>query len=579
MPATWEEVASNPKFQALPPDQQIVASKQYFDSVVAPKVPKEHLSAAQQQFSDYAARTMPRSFGESTSARAGEALDEKPSGIASFVRKKMLGFDPLTPISKAFGVAAAPLGAAGETIERKAGQIAGVNPVKMEKVARDTGDVTSQLLAVVPGGRAAKAGEDIRKVLTRAFPEERANTYIAKTIMKGGKSPDEALAAMKAARAKGLTAGESAKNPELLGMQQKISTMNRPGGAAVREFAEDRVNPNATKSFQSKLGERAGYLQERQNRAGKNIGKITQQAGKTPINMAQVTKPLSQEEIFSNTPKSATVKRIQKWVAEAKAKGNTFQAWHEVKQNIANLHKEAANPTTAGKINMATVDKYYKKVNDVLSGRSPGLPESLRKTAGRYAYANETYAQNRAGEAISSILKQMPRNGTPTSKLNYLYKNLAGSEEVQQEILGGMPASERAGMMKLLESISEAGRSGLNDLTKTQQGTLPKIPLSKAGAFGRLKDWMWEAATRNDYDAIGRALTNPDIRYVSEKILKKSTPETARAAKAGSSGQQVPWGLSESETSKVDKFINGEKLKNIEERENYPQIGSGPPRQ
>jgi hypothetical protein len=161
MPASWESVASNPQFQALPPDQKVAASKQYFDTVVKPQVPPEHLVDAQQQFAAHAKETIPRSFGESTSARAGEAMAEKPSGLASFVRKKVLGFDPLTPMAKTAGVIAAPLGAAGETLERKAGQAAGANPVKLEKAARDTGDVTSNLLSIMPGAKVAKAGEAI----------------------------------------------------------------------------------------------------------------------------------------------------------------------------------------------------------------------------------------------------------------------------------------------------------------------------------------------------------------------------------------------------------------------------------
>lgn len=164
MPASWESVASNPEFQALPPDQKVVASKQYFDTVVAPKVPKEHLAAAQQQFADHVKETTPRSFVESTEQRAGAALDQKPSGMASFIRKKVLGFDPLTPLDKAAGVAAAPLGAAGETAERKVGQIAGANPVKLEKAARATGDVSENLLSILPGAKVAKGAEAVGDV-------------------------------------------------------------------------------------------------------------------------------------------------------------------------------------------------------------------------------------------------------------------------------------------------------------------------------------------------------------------------------------------------------------------------------
>lgn len=50
MPATWDSVASNPEYQKLPPDQQEAARQQYFQDVVAPQVPADHVDMARQQF-------------------------------------------------------------------------------------------------------------------------------------------------------------------------------------------------------------------------------------------------------------------------------------------------------------------------------------------------------------------------------------------------------------------------------------------------------------------------------------------------------------------------------------------------
>lgn len=50
MAQPWSAVGSNPQYQALTPDKQKAAKQQYFDTVVAPKVPKESLPAAQSQF-------------------------------------------------------------------------------------------------------------------------------------------------------------------------------------------------------------------------------------------------------------------------------------------------------------------------------------------------------------------------------------------------------------------------------------------------------------------------------------------------------------------------------------------------
>ncbi len=84
MPATWESVASNPAYQALPPDQKDIARQQYFDSVVAPQVPKEHLDIARQQFDSYSKEIIPKAhqqgFGQNIADTMGGALLDIGSG-------------------------------------------------------------------------------------------------------------------------------------------------------------------------------------------------------------------------------------------------------------------------------------------------------------------------------------------------------------------------------------------------------------------------------------------------------------------------------------------------------------------
>lgn len=50
MAKPWAEVADSAEFKSLAPEQQEAARSQYFDQVVAPKVPKEQLDAARSQF-------------------------------------------------------------------------------------------------------------------------------------------------------------------------------------------------------------------------------------------------------------------------------------------------------------------------------------------------------------------------------------------------------------------------------------------------------------------------------------------------------------------------------------------------
>jgi hypothetical protein len=50
MAVAWSDVAANPQFKALAPEAQEAARQQYFQTVVAPQVPAEHLDVVRQQF-------------------------------------------------------------------------------------------------------------------------------------------------------------------------------------------------------------------------------------------------------------------------------------------------------------------------------------------------------------------------------------------------------------------------------------------------------------------------------------------------------------------------------------------------
>lgn len=116
-----------------------------------------------------------RGFMQSMKERAGEGvsqikaagaaptLPEKGESGGEFARRaaaKDIPAGVAAPGKVAGGamkVAAAPLGAAGETAERAAGKALGADPAKLEKAARDTGDVAENLIMVVPGGKKAPA--------------------------------------------------------------------------------------------------------------------------------------------------------------------------------------------------------------------------------------------------------------------------------------------------------------------------------------------------------------------------------------------------------------------------------------
>lgn len=110
------------------------------------------------------------SYPERIMRRAGEAWDSRPQpqqqpvGAATggdYVRQMMMkNPDPMGDTAKAInalgGVMSSPVGAAGEVLERKMANEAGISPEKAEKLARDTGDVSSAI-SFAPGIKAGPA--------------------------------------------------------------------------------------------------------------------------------------------------------------------------------------------------------------------------------------------------------------------------------------------------------------------------------------------------------------------------------------------------------------------------------------
>lgn len=82
MAKKWAEVAASDGFKALAPDQQDGARKQYFDEVVAPQVPTEHVGAAWNQFSTDAGvgrRELPAGVKPSTAGAGRGAMPDPRS--------------------------------------------------------------------------------------------------------------------------------------------------------------------------------------------------------------------------------------------------------------------------------------------------------------------------------------------------------------------------------------------------------------------------------------------------------------------------------------------------------------------
>lgn len=396
-------------------------------------------------------------------------------------------------------------------------------------LAGEATDFAGNLLAQTAAGKSGKFMEgnpntikNIREDL-KTSPSEKANAYIIKTLRKAGHSDDEIKDMMENAKKYGQTAGEASNNPALLGKERNISGMNRPGGETVRDFAKERVNPANLESVPAKLGSQAKTLVAKQDQASKEIAEAARRAPKYPVEMKALKADLTTDlgKISTNTPARSTIEKINTWVKEAQKKGGTFEAWHDVKQNIGGLYQEMKNPVALEKYDSHIVGKYYDRINAVLRGEESGLPEGLKSQGGKYAAANDKYSQHVAGEMIQRALKDMPTGGTPNAALNHLYKKLAGSPEAQEELFKGMPAADRAGMMNFLKAINQSGRAGVSDVVKSGAEGTPSFPHSMSSTVTAAKDWLLQKIQGKQYDEIAKALTSPDVKAIAKQMAPK----------------------------------------------------------
>lgn len=386
-------------------------------------------------------------------------------------------------------------------------------------------------LAEAGGIKALKAGREAVNAKSDAMatkvPIDKNNADIIKILTKAGHSPEEIVDITKKAKENGMTIGEASGNPKILGIERKIAGLNKPGGKLMRDFVKDRVDPNNNVSMPYKLKNIADPLVRTVDEASKEIGKITENAPKVPMGMTSVESSLSKEARPPKSTVTNTLSRIDSLFDWAKSQGGTFADWHRVKQEISNLKNEAKDPTSVEKLDSKTVNKYYKKVNDVLGGKTAGLPKELQETARNYKAANEKFSKNLSGRTIEGVLSKAPTGGNPSSKLKYLYKQLAGSAELQDELFAGMPESQRPGMLKLLQAINDSGRSGVSDVVKSMEEGTPSFPTSWRGTLGVMKDKVLDYITRKDYDGLARELTDPNVEAIAKKLgfVKMAEPE------------------------------------------------------
>ncbi|NYT76656.1 hypothetical protein H0A71_06600 [Alcaligenaceae bacterium] len=123
-PTPWKEVAANPEFQKLSPEDQQRAQQQYFDQVVAPRAPQDQIDAVRSQFfGQYAQEKKPvsQSFGETLMEIPRQIGLTARYGIEGLGQAAQVGTEPIrqavNPMLRAVGLPeAAATGTAAQSL-------------------------------------------------------------------------------------------------------------------------------------------------------------------------------------------------------------------------------------------------------------------------------------------------------------------------------------------------------------------------------------------------------------------------------------------------------------------------------
>jgi hypothetical protein len=149
MPATWSEVQANPEFQKLSAEQKEIHRKQYFDDVVAPKVPKEQLTQYKQQFDKDTLKAAPAEQ-KSLMGKVGDMLGDKNPAVGVLE----------TGAHMATGAAALPFEAAA-SLTAAATAPAGLRAKMAAGASQAVGDALTYEPRSTAGKQLTKAASDV----------------------------------------------------------------------------------------------------------------------------------------------------------------------------------------------------------------------------------------------------------------------------------------------------------------------------------------------------------------------------------------------------------------------------------
>lgn len=482
-------------------------------------------------FSVKSTEDQPRSFGESLVSRAGEGwknltsplgdrkstTPEKGESAGQFVMRAArqnipAGIEaPLKMMGGVGQILSSPAGATGESLERKAGQAAGLSGAPLEKAARDTGDLT-QLIPIFPGikpaiSAASKAGEIgtgiaskiAKSPTTEALLKDRSSNRDT-VLQSGGKIIESAT-----------KVGGSVLKGAAKPVVRKILDSDNPmiGGGLKRDLA----SPEAQKARE--LGKRVGVNFSAAEQTGNEMARgIEDTLANSPKYSSQFAGANEQkttavvnkfkETLASISPNETDVAGLGDRLT--KAYKGTIDSLVNTRRAQAEVDFTAAREATGGapvvvpENFIGVLNKYIKE------GASPTATKEQIATAAKAkkALANLTEQPAKPSTILDATGQPIARPVTPQYKkitVNDLQNGLHGygdAAESSSSITGGLKtASDRrfdkealhafeADLDKAADSGVGAGAQALKVARDNYRSTSQKIGDIQQTALGKI---------------------------------------------------------------------------------------------
>lgn len=544
MAKPWAEVSSSDQFKALAPQQQEQAREQYFDQVVAPKVPKDQIGAARAQFDE---QTAPKTDSGGAGSELGRQLG-------------LTARDAINGIASLPAMAGDALNAGINAGIRGVNDVAGTSIPQLKPVSGALNDIENRVGLPKPQNgterivndiATAMAGAGSQSAVAKKAAEVLSNPRAISLLREIAANPSQQIAAAAGGAAGAGAARESGASPLVqaaAGLAGGIApSATAAGGAAatryllrggdqnipamqqtIRAFHEAGTEPSAGQASGNRLAQATeSMLSKYPGGAGVMAGKAESQASEIGTKVEKLADDLS-----PNASPSVAGRTIEKGLSGPGGFVDQFKQGQkalydkldryikpDAPVNVGNTAKALAsmNEDIAG---AEALSKFFKnsKIQGIeealktdVAGTKPGVvkvpPNAPTRPGGLPSYA--------PGKTVG-----IP-GGSPTNRLPYeavkKLRTLVGDEISNNSLTSDVPRSKWKALYGALSTdLDDAARAtGNPEATKAMQRA---NRFSRAG-YERIGDVLDKVASQNIPEKIFKSAVNPaDMQAGATKI-------------------------------------------------------------